>query len=169
MARLKIVQYPDPLLKERSNEVTRFDAKLHTLLDNMIETMYVADGIGLAGPQVGELHRITVIDVSEERNQPIDVINPVVVQALGKSPSEEGCLSIPGYRDTIHRAAEVVVQACDRHGKPFEIRADGLLARCLQHEIDHLNGVLFIDHLSRLKRQLFRHWWKKQQLEERPE
>ena len=165
MARLKIVRYPDPLLKERSKEVTAFDPALHSLLDDMIETMYAADGIGLAGPQVAQLHRITVIDISEERNRPIDVINPVIVSKTGSVPSEEGCLSIPEYRDTIKRASEVVVQALDRHGKPFEIRADGLLARCLQHEIDHLDGILFIDHLSRLKRQLFRHWWKKQQQE----
>ena len=165
MARLKIVQYPDPVLKERSKDVTSFDGNLHALLNDMIETMYAADGIGLAGPQVAQLQRVTVIDISEERNQPIDVINPIIVSRAGKTPSEEGCLSIPDYRDTIDRAAEVVVQAFDRHGKPFEIRADGLLARCLQHEIDHLDGVLFIDHLSRLKRQLFRHWWKKQQQE----
>lgn len=161
MAILEIRIYPDPILKEVSAPVTSFDANLHKLLDNMIDTMYQANGIGLAAPQIGVSQRIAVIDVSDDRNERREFINPVISWRNGKVPSEEGCLSIPEYRDSLSRNAEVLVQAKDRHGKDFELRADGLLAICLQHEIDHLDGILFVDRLSRLKRELFKRWLKK--------
>ncbi len=160
---LEIKKYPDPVLKEQSLAVTSFDAALSKLLDNMFETMYSANGVGLAAPQIGLLQQIAVIDVSREGNAPQEFINPVIIKQSGKTKSEEGCLSIPEFRDTIQRSVEVTVRAHDRQGKEFELDADGLLAICLQHEIDHLNGVLFIDRLSRLKRELFRRWFTKQQ------
>jgi peptide deformylase len=165
MALLDIIKYPDPLLKEQSIKVESFDVKLGNLLDSMAETMYSANGIGLAAPQVAELLQVAVIDVSKEGNQLQEFINPVIISQQGKTKSEEGCLSIPEYRDTIQRSVAIVVRAQDRNGKEFELEAEGLLAICLQHEIDHLNGVLFIDRLSRLKRELFKRWFLKQQRE----
>ena len=162
MALRKLVIYPDPRLKERCGDVSSFDSELHTLLDDMRETMMTAVGVGLAAPQIGVQKRIAVIDVSEEQNQPIELINPEIIAATGSVNSEEGCLSIPRYRDTISRRASVTVKAQNRHGDWFEVGGDGLLSMCLQHEIDHLNGVLFIDHLSRIKREFFRRWLKKQ-------
>lgn len=161
MARLEILKYPDPVLKTVSAEVENFDAALHSLLDDMAETMYAASGVGLAAPQVGVLKRITVVDVSREENELREFINPRIIEKTGQTSSEEGCLSIPDYRDVVNRNAELVVQAQDRHGKSFEVKADGLLAICLQHEIDHLDGVLFIDRLSYLKRSMFKNWFKK--------
>ena len=158
---LRILTYPDPVLKQPSQEVVSFDQKLGSLLDSMAETMYHAQGVGLAAPQVGELVRVTVIDVSDTRSELRDFVNPRIISAQGSTSSEEGCLSIPEYRDVIKRSTEVVVQACDRNGKPFELRAEGLLAICLQHEIDHLDGILFVDRLSRLKREMFKRWLKK--------
>ena len=162
MASLEILKYPDPRLKEVAAAVDQFDAKLHKFLDDMRDTMYLADGIGLASTQVGEMIRAVVIDVTREEGGCMDLINPEIIHAEGKATSEEGCLSIPGYRDTIKRSAVVRVKALDRFGKPVEFEADGLLAFCVQHEIDHLNGILFVDHLSRLKREIFRRWLKKQ-------
>jgi peptide deformylase len=162
MALRKLVIYPDPRLKERCGDVSSFDSELHTLLDDMRETMITAVGVGLAAPQIGVQKRIAVIDVSEEQNQPIELINPEIIAATGSINSEEGCLSIPRYRDTISRRASVTVKAQNRHGDWFEVGGDGLLSMCLQHEIDHLNGILFIDHLSRIKREFFRRWLKKQ-------
>lgn len=161
MAILEIRIFPDPVLKEVSQEVSSFDSKLKKLLDDMYQTMLDANGIGLAAPQVGVSHQIAVIDVSEERNNKLEVINPKIVWKDGDTPSEEGCLSIPEYRDTIRRSKEIIVEAYDRDGKEFELKADGLLAICLQHEIDHLNGILFTDRLSRLKRELFKRWYSK--------
>lgn len=159
---LDIRIYPDPVLKERSLEVTDFGPELHKFLDNMKMTMYAANGIGLAAPQVGVLQRIAVIDVSDSRNEPVEFINPKITARAGKTPSEEGCLSIPDYRDSISRSETVTVTAQDRHGKDFQTEADDILAICLQHEIDHLDGILFIDHLSRLKREFFKRWLQKQ-------
>lgn len=153
--------YPDPILREKSVAVTEFNSELNALLDDMRETMYQADGIGLAAPQIGVLKRIIVIDLSGDDSSYLEVINPTITAASGAIASEEGCLSIPDYRDTIQRSETVVVQAVNRHGEPITISGDGLLGRCLQHEIDHLNGVLFIDHLSRLKRELFHRWLRK--------
>lgn len=161
MAKLPIVTYPDPRLKEVCAPVATFDRELHTLLDDMRETMYAANGIGLAAPQIGRLERIAVVDVSPEGNDPLELINPEIIEQEGSTDSEEGCLSIPDYRDTVKRHRTVTVRAYDRHGEQFEIEADGLFAICLQHEIDHLNGVLFVDRMSRLKRELFKRWAKK--------
>lgn len=161
MTILDIRIYPDPILKEVCKPVTGFNADLKKLLDDMYQTMLVSNGIGLAAPQIGVNKRIAVIDVSEERDQRIELINPELTLLDGTIPSEEGCLSIPEYRDTVKRAPEVKVKAQDRDGNEFEIEADGLLAICMQHEIDHLNGILFVDKLSRLKRELFKRWFKK--------
>ena len=161
MATLPIVKFPDPILKQKCAPVTAFDERLAILIGDMIETMYEANGVGLAAPQVGVLSQVAVIDVSDSRDQPIHLVNPVIEIAQGKVPSEEGCLSIPEYRDTLNRQETVRVKALDMKGAPIEIESDGLLAICLQHEIDHLNGILFVDRLSRLKRELFRRWFKK--------
>jgi peptide deformylase len=162
MSVLPIVKYPDPRLQQRCAQVVDFNAELHQLLENMKETMYVANGVGLAAPQIGVLQQITVVDVAEEGNSAIELINPVITErAGGEIPSEEGCLSIPGYRDTIKRYAQITVNAQDRHGQMYTIQAQDLLAICIQHEVDHLNGKLFIQHLSALKRELFNKWWRK--------
>lgn len=166
MAKLEILKYPDPVLKTVSSEVTDFDQHLQVLLNDMAETMYAANGIGLAAPQVGVLKRITVVDISKDENALQEFINPRILERSGKTSSEEGCLSIPDYRDVVHRDELLVVQAQDRNGKVFEIKAEGLLAICLQHEIDHLDGVLFVDRLSYLKRSLFRNWFRKHALEQ---
>lgn len=162
MSELEIVKYPDPRLGQSCAQVADFDSTLHKLLDNMKETMYAAQGVGLAAPQVGVLSRITVIDVSEQRSGCIEIINPVITERSGTVESEEGCLSIPDYRETVIRSEKVSVKAFDRSGKEINIEAAGLLAVCLQHELDHLDGVLFIDRISRLKRELFKRWFKKQ-------
>jgi peptide deformylase len=146
----------------KCDEVEDFDDQLAKFLDNMVTSMYQENGIGLAAPQVGVRQRITVIDVSPESDCPIELINPVITHSEGTTSSEEGCLSIPEFRETVKRKERVVVEAVDRLGSPFTLEADGLLAICLQHEIDHLDGVLFVDHLSRLKRELFKRWYKKQ-------
>ncbi len=161
MAILEIKLYPDPVLKEIAKEVEKFDDKLKNLLDDMYMTMLDANGIGLAAPQIGISSQIAVIDVSEERNEKIELINPKISWNDGSIPSEEGCLSIPEYRDTVRRFKEIKVEAFDRNGKKFEMQTDGLLAICMQHEIDHLNGILFTDRLSRLKRELFKRWYSK--------
>ncbi|MCB0330085.1 MAG: peptide deformylase [Bdellovibrionales bacterium] len=165
MTTLDIKIYPDEVLRQKTELVTEFSKELHQFLDNMAETMYSANGVGLAAPQVGVLQRITVIDVSEEGNDLMEFINPQIIAREGKVPSEEGCLSIPDFRDKIFRAETVTVEAVNRHGEPFSVEADELLAICLQHEIDHLEGVLFIDHLTRLKKDMFKRKWKKRLLE----
>ena len=161
MAKREIRIYPDDVLRQETIHVTEFAKGLHTLLDDMKETMYSAHGIGLAAPQIGELLRVTVIDVSEDGDDPLEFINPIITTKDGTVPSEEGCLSIPDFRETITRAEWITVDAQNRHGESFQVEADGLLAICLQHEIDHLDGVLFIDHLSRLKREIFKKKWGK--------
>jgi len=161
MAILPVRKYPDPVLKEPGELVKDFNSDLHKLLDDMAETMYYESGIGLAAPQVGVTQRITVIDVSPDEDQIIELINPEITARAGKIDSEEGCLSIPEFRDKVTRNETVTVSALDRNGESFELEAEGLLAICLQHEIDHLDGILFIDRLSRLKRELFKRWLKK--------
>lgn len=161
MAQREICIYPDDVLRQKTIPVTEFSRTLHTLLDDMRETMYAAHGVGLAAPQIGELARVTVIDVSDSGNEPVEFINPVITAREGNIPSEEGCLSIPDFRDSITRSERVTVDAVDRNGAPFQVHAEGLLAICLQHEIDHLEGILFIDHLSRLKRDIFKKKWEK--------
>jgi len=161
MTLLPILTYPNPTLKEKCLDVTTFDAELSKTLDNMLETMYDANGVGLAGSQVGILKRITVIDISEAENEKLELVNPTIIEQTGKTSSEEGCLSIPEYQAVVTRSDKIKVQAYDRNGKEFELDADELLAICIQHEIDHLDGILFVDRLSRLKREMFKQWLKK--------
>ncbi|GIW47853.1 MAG: peptide deformylase [Deltaproteobacteria bacterium] len=159
MAVLKILTYPDPRLRKKSVPVEKIDKRIEKLLDDMAETMYDAPGIGLAAPQVGVNLRVIVVDISpREENSPglIELVNPEIVLAEGEQIGEEGCLSIPGFVSEVRRKARVVVRGLDRKGKPVEIEGTGLLARAFQHEIDHLDGILFIDRLSRLKRELFK-------------
>ena len=159
MAVLKILTYPDPKLRGKSSPVGKIDGKVEKLLDDMAETMYHAPGIGLAAPQVGLNLRVCVVDISprdEKSEGLIELINPVIILAEGVQVEEEGCLSIPGFVSEVKRKAKVKVSALNRGGKPFEIEGTGLLARALQHEIDHLEGILFIDRLSRLKRELLK-------------
>jgi len=143
-------------LRTKAPPVEGVDDEVRRLCDDMLETMYDAKGIGLAAIQVNVPKRVVVMDLSEERNQPLLFINPEIINDEGEVDSEEGCLSVPGYYDVVKRREKVRIRALDRHGKPFEIDADGLLAICIQHEIDHLNGKLFVDYLSDLKRQRLR-------------
>ncbi len=151
-----IVKFPDPVLQQSAAPVTVFDADLRKLVDDMFASMYDAQGIGLAAPQIGISKRLTVIDLSFQKKPEdrIVLINPEVVATKGKQVEEEGCLSLPEIRDRVARAAEVKVRAQDVDGKPFEVEGTELLARALLHEIDHLDGILFIFRLSRLKRDL---------------
>jgi peptide deformylase len=152
----EVVKWPDPVLAKPGETVTVFDAKLKKLVEEMFESMYAAQGIGLAAPQIAISQRITVIDVSFKKNpeEKLVLINPVIIENDGKQVEEEGCLSLPEIREKVQRAEWVKVRAQDENGKWFEIEGTELLARAMQHEIDHLDGVLFIDRLSRLKRDL---------------
>ncbi|MGS0727211.1 peptide deformylase, partial [Shewanella sp. 0m-11] len=151
---LDILTIPDERLKRKAVPVTDIES-VQGFIDDLIETMYdTDDGIGLAATQVGSLHAILVIDLSEERDQPVVLINPEIIESRGSYQGEEGCLSIPGYRAKVNRHEGVKVSALDRHGKTFEIDTDEFLAIVLQHEMDHLNGVVFTDHLSMLKQQI---------------
>jgi peptide deformylase len=152
----EVVKWPDPVLAKPGETVTVFDAKLKKLTEEMFESMYAAQGIGLAAPQIAISQRITVIDVSFKKNpeEKIVLINPEIVERVGKQVEEEGCLSLPEIREKVSRAEWVKVKAQDVKGEWFEIEGTELLARAMQHEIDHLDGVLFIDRLSRLKRDL---------------
>ena len=153
MAKLNILIYPDPRLRQKARPVTAFDADLQKLVDDMAETMYAAGGIGLAAVQVNVLQRVIVMDLSETRDQLRVFVNPEISLAEGRVESEEGCLSVPAETDTVTRAATVHIAAQDADGKKFEIDAEEMLAVCMQHEIDHLNGKLFVDYLSRMKQQ----------------
>ncbi|WP_027090953.1 peptide deformylase [Cohnella thermotolerans] len=139
-----IVKHPDEVLRERAKEVTKFNANLHKLLDDMAETMYDADGVGLAAPQVGISKRVIVVDADEEHGL-IELVNPEIVSKEGEQFGPEGCLSIPGLQGDVRRAQKVVIRGQDRYGNPVEYTGTDLLARAFQHEVDHLNGVLFID------------------------
>lgn len=152
MAILDILIYPDERLRMVAAPVERIDGDLQLLIDNMLETMYDAPGVGLAATQVGVNQRVVVIDVSEKKDQPLALINPEVLSTDGLEEGEEGCLSLPGVYEIVRRASRVVVRAQDRDGETVEIDADGLLGVCVQHEIDHLDGKLFVDYLSALKR-----------------
>jgi peptide deformylase len=163
MARLPILHYPDPRLRRRATPVERVDERVRKLVDDMAETMYAAPGIGLAAIQVDVLLRVVVIDLSQERNELRVFINPQITERDGEQMTEEGCLSVPGIYDEVTRAQRVRVRALDRDGQPFEMEADGLLATCIQHEIDHLDGKVFVDYLSRLKQQRIRKKLEKQQ------
>jgi peptide deformylase len=151
-----IVKFPDPILQQAAEPVSVFDAELRKLVDDMFTSMYDAQGIGLAAPQIGISKRLTVIDVSFQKDpkQKLVLINPEIVEKSGKQVEEEGCLSLPEIRDRVARAAQVKVRAFDAEGKPVEVEGTELLSRALQHEIDHLDGILFIFRLSRLKRDL---------------
>jgi peptide deformylase len=153
MARLPILEYPDPRLRIRAEPVTKFDTDLKTFVADLFETMYSAPGIGLAATQVNVHKRILVCDVGVESKQPYCFINPEIISAEGKTNAEEGCLSVPEFYDFIDRAAVIRVRAFDPDGKPFELDAEGMLAVCIQHEMDHLEGKLFVDYLSELKRE----------------
>lgn len=144
MAIRMIVKHPDDVLRERAKEVTKFNANLHKLLDDMADTMYDADGVGLAAPQVGIAKRVFVVDADEEHGL-LELINPEIVSREGEQFGPEGCLSIPGLQGDVRRAQKVVIRAQDRYGNPVEYTGTDLLARAFQHELDHLNGVLFID------------------------
>jgi len=165
MAVLKIRKYPEKILKQKASPVTSFNGDLQTLIDNMIETMYAAPGVGLAAPQVGVSRRLAVIDVStKESEMPLLVlVNPRFLKKEGVIEFEEGCLSFPEYTTRIERAEMVVVSALDREGRQVEIEAEGLLAIALQHEIDHLDGVLLIDRISPIKREFFKKRFQKTQ------
>ena len=156
MAHLAILEYPDPRLRTKAAPVTRFDAALKKQIADMFETMYAAPGIGLAATQVDWHHQLIVIDVSEEKNQPLVLINPQILSKEGKASGEEGCLSVPGIYDDVPRAERIRVRAHDAEGQVWERDLDGLLAVCVQHEMDHLDGKLFVDYLSEMKRQRIR-------------
>lgn len=169
MALLQILEFPDPRLRTRAQPVTQVDASLRTLIDDMFETMYAAPGIGLAATQVNVAKRLLVIDINERRDCPLVLINPDVVAREGVEETEEGCLSVPGVFDKVTRAGKILVRALDRDGKPIELEADGLLAVCIQHEIDHLDGKLFVDYLSELKRTRIRKKIEKERKERGPD
>jgi peptide deformylase len=156
MAIRTILEFPDPRLRTRAQPVTVFDAELGQLIDDMFETMYAAPGIGLAATQVDAHKRLIVIDVSEAHNEPVVLINPEILSREGVAETEEGCLSVPGIFDDVKRAARIRVRAQDRTGAVFERDCEGVLAVCVQHEMDHLEGKLFVDYLSDLKRQRIR-------------
>ncbi|KPN72250.1 peptide deformylase [Neisseria sp. 83E34] len=151
MALLNILKYPDERLHIVAKPVAEIDSRIKTLVTDMFETMYEAKGIGLAATQVNVHERVVVMDLSEERNEPRVFINPQITHKDGETTYEEGCLSVPGIYDTVTRAERVTVEALDENGQKFTLEADGLLAICIQHELDHLMGKVFIEHLSQLK------------------
>ena len=159
----KILHHPDPRLRNKASAVEQVNGEIRTLIDDMAETMYEAPGIGLAAPQIDVALRIIVIDISESKNDLQVFVNPEIVSAEGEQTLEEGCLSVPGIYDNVSRAEFIKVHALDRDGNPLELETSGLLATCIQHEIDHLEGKLFIDYLSRLKQQRVRKKLGKQQ------
>ncbi len=156
MSILKILVWPDTRLRNHAKPVKTVDKTITQICDDMLETMYDAPGVGLAAIQVNIAKRIIVIDVSEEKNEPYCFINPKITESIGTDLMQEGCLSIPGYYEDIERAKTVTVEALDKEGQSFELQAEGLLSVCIQHEIDHLDGKLFVDYLSPLKRQRIR-------------
>jgi peptide deformylase len=162
MALLTILEYPDPRLRTKAAPVTRVDADIRRLIDDMFETMYAAPGVGLAASQVNVHKRIIVVDVSEKRDTPYAFINPTIDVLEGEQESEEGCLSVPGFYELVKRAQKIRVRALDRNGEPFELETEGMLAVCIQHECDHLEGKLFVDYISGLKRQRIRKKLQKQ-------
>jgi peptide deformylase len=156
MTKLAILEYPDPRLRTRAEAVALVDDAVRHLARDLLETMYAANGVGLAATQVDIHRRVIALDVSEGRDQPLVLINPQLLSAEGTGPAEEGCLSLPGIYDKLSRATRIRVRGLDLQGEPFEMDAEGLLAVCIQHEMDHLEGKLFVDYLSELKRQLIR-------------
>lgn len=166
MAILDILEYPNPLLRNKAQTVKTVDNEVRKLVSDMFETMYAAPGIGLAANQINVFKQIIVIDVSDHKDQPLCLINPQLVASSGSQNCEEGCLSVPGVYANVERASEIRVQALDREGQAFELQADELLSVCIQHEMDHLQGKLFVDYLSPLKRQRVRKKLEKQQRSE---
>lgn len=158
MAVLTILHHPDPRLRQKARPVSDFGPALQRLIDDMFETMYDAPGVGLAATQVGIAQRVAVVDCAEDKAkpQPLVLVNPEIVESGPREDVEEGCLSVPGLSDTVQRCTRVRMKALDRDGKPFELEASGLLAQAIQHEIDHLDGKLYIDYLSPLKRERIR-------------
>ena len=156
MAILDILHFPDARLRNVAKPVATVDDSVRRLIDDMFETMYAAPGIGLAAIQVNEARRVIVVDTTEDRSQPLALVNPEILSKDGVEEMDEGCLSVPGVYETVQRAERIRVRALDRSGEPFEMDCDGLLAVCIQHEIDHLDGKLFVDYLSSLKRQRIR-------------
>lgn len=156
MAIHKIIYLPDERLRQVAKPIEHFDDILQTLIDDMFETMYYARGVGLAAPQIGISLRLSVIDISGDKQQQLVLVNPEIIAAEGETEYEEGCLSVPGAYDKVLRAQKVTIRAQDRFGKIFELNGEGVLGECFQHEIDHLNGKLFIDLLSPLKRAMAR-------------
>ena len=162
MPRLTVLHFPDPRLRKKARPVAAVDAKVRQLAGDMLETMYAENGIGLAATQVNVQQRIVVMDLSEQRNEPLALVNPEVTQRAGTEEMEEGCLSVPGYTDLVQRAEKISYRYLNLDGEEVEAEADGLRAVCIQHEIDHLNGKLFIDYLSPIKRQRVRKKIEKQ-------
>ena len=162
MAILNILHFPDERLRTVAKPVATVTDKHRALISNMLETMYDAPGIGLAATQVNAHERILVIDISDEKNDPIVLINPEILEKDGDQEFDEGCLSVPGIYETVHRAENIRVKALNKEGESFEMDAHGLLAVCIQHEIDHLQGKLFVDYLSQLKKQRIRKKLEKQ-------
>lgn len=156
MSILTILHHPDPRLRQNARPVTTFDSDLQRLIEDMFETMYDAPGVGLAATQIGVDLRLAVMDCSDERTSPIVMVNPELSNFRELEKLDEGCLSVPDVQDQVPRYNRVHLKALDRQGKPFELEASGLLAQCMQHELDHLDGKLFIDHLSWLKRDRIR-------------
>ena len=156
MALLNILHFPDQRLRNKALPVTQVDAAVRTLVEDMFETMYAAPGIGLAATQVIVAQRVIVMDISMQKDAPLCFINPELISSEGKVETEEGCLSVPDVYEPVERAERITVRALDRNGKPFELEAEGLLAVCIQHEMDHLEGKLFVDYLSTLKQQRLR-------------
>jgi peptide deformylase len=166
MAKLTILEFPDPRLRTRAAPVAVVDDGVRRLIDDMLETMYAAPGVGLAATQVDVHKRVLVADVTKEQNQPLAFVNPEIIEREGTVEAEEGCLSVPGIFDKLtNRSERIVVRALDRNGKSFELEADGLLAVCVQHEMDHLEGKLFVDYLSELKRTRIRKKLEKERRE----
>jgi len=156
MAILDILHFPDARLRNVAQPVAHVDDAVRQLIDDMFETMYQAPGIGLAAVQVNDPRRVIVVDTSEDRSQPLALVNPEIVEKHGEEEMDEGCLSVPGVYEKVQRAESIRVRALGRDGEAFELDVDGLLAVCIQHEIDHLDGKLFVDYLSNLKRQRIR-------------
>lgn len=152
MAILQILEFPDPRLRTKAIPVAEVDDSVRRLIDDMFETMYAAPGIGLAASQVDVHKRLLVLDITEDHSKPLALINPEIIKREGDEETEEGCLSVPGIFETVKRAQRITIRALDRNGIAFEMDADGLLAVCIQHEMDHLDGKLFVDYLSELKR-----------------
>lgn len=168
MAILDILEFPDPRLRTKAQPIERVDDEIRRLADDMLATMYAASGIGLAATQVNVHRRLVVLDLSETRDEPHVLINPEIIARVGDEETEEGCLSVPGIYDKVRRAENITVRSLNRDGAVVELKADGLLAVCIQHEMDHLEGKLFVDYLSELKRNRIRSRLEKERKDRKP-